>query len=73
MATARVLAKGQVVIPKEIRERAHLSPGDRVEVKMTEEGIVLVPLRKSHTEKSRGMVRGKLSLDDLEKLYAERP
>lgn len=73
MVTAKILAKGQVVIPKDVREKFQISPGDRVEVKMAKEGIVLVPLRKTRTEKFRGVVRGKLSLDDLEILYAEKP
>jgi len=73
MPTAKILAKGQVVIPKEVREKFQISPGDRVEVKMAKEGIVLVPLRKTRTEKFQGVVRGKLSWDDLEILYAEKP
>ncbi len=73
MATARVLAKGQVVIPKEIRRKTQISPGDRVEVKLSKEGILLIPLQRTHTERFRGIVRGKLSMRDLEAFYAERP
>jgi AbrB family looped-hinge helix DNA binding protein len=73
MTTAKILAKGQVVIPKDVREKFQISPGDRVEVKMAKDGIILVPLRKTRTEKFQGVVRGKLSLDDLETLYAEKP
>lgn len=43
MADARVRAKGQVTIPREIRERAHLEEGDPVEVEMVPEGILLKP------------------------------
>ncbi|MGI8407614.1 MAG: AbrB/MazE/SpoVT family DNA-binding domain-containing protein [Actinomycetota bacterium] len=43
MAETRVRAKGQLTIPREIRERAHLQEGDPVEVEMVPEGILLRP------------------------------
>lgn len=72
MPIARVLTKGQIVIPKELREKANISPGDKVEVKVTKEGIVISPIKKTYAEKFTGIVKGKLSLEDLEKLYAEK-
>jgi len=72
MLVARVLEKGQIVIPNEIRKKTNLVPGDKVEVKLTEEGIVILPFKKSYTESFRGHLKGKLSLEKLEKLYAEK-
>ncbi len=72
MPVAKVLAKGQVVIPKGIREEAKISPGDKVEVTLTKEGIVISPIKKTYTERFAGIVKGKLSLKELEELYAER-
>jgi AbrB family looped-hinge helix DNA binding protein len=72
MFVARVLEKGQIVIPKKARDKVKLSPGDKVEVKVTEEGIVILPFKKSYTESFKGHVKGKLSLKELEKLYAEK-
>lgn len=43
MANSRVRAKGQITIPREIRERAHLEEGDPVEVELVSEGILLKP------------------------------
>ncbi len=43
MPGTRMRAKGQVTIPQEIRERAHLEEGDPVEVEMVPEGILLKP------------------------------
>ena len=43
MPDAKVRAKGQVTIPQEIRERAHLEEGDPVEFEMVPEGILLRP------------------------------
>jgi len=40
--TGRIGAKGQVVIPKAIRDRANLHPGDEVDIELRDEEIVLV-------------------------------
>lgn len=72
MPIARVLAKGQIVIPKELREKAKISQGDKVEVKLTKDGILILPLKETHTLKYRGIVKGKLSLEQLETLYGEK-
>ncbi|MHB8482350.1 MAG: AbrB/MazE/SpoVT family DNA-binding domain-containing protein [Nitrospiria bacterium] len=72
MPTAQILAKGQIVIPKELREKARLSQGDKVEVRWTRKGIVISPIKKTHTLEFRGIVKGHLTLDDLENLYAAK-
>jgi antitoxin PrlF len=41
--TTTIRSKGQVTIPAEIREAAHLEEGDPVEVVVVEEGILLRP------------------------------
>ncbi len=43
MSISIVRAKGQITIPREVREAAHLREGDPVEVEMTREGILLRP------------------------------
>ena len=43
MSVSIVRAKGQVTIPQEVREAAHLEEGDPVEVEMTADGILLRP------------------------------
>jgi AbrB family looped-hinge helix DNA binding protein len=45
--TGRIGAKGQVVIPKPLRDRAHLQPGDTVDFELRNEEIVLVARRSS--------------------------
>lgn len=72
MIVARVLTKGQIVIPKEARQQMDISPGDKVEVKVTKEGIIISPIKMTFTEKFTGIVKGKLSLRELEELYAEK-
>lgn len=73
MATAKLLAKGQIVIPKAIRAKMNLSPGDRVEINLTQQGIVIQPVKKSYTETYKGIVTGRLSLDELEELHGTQP
>lgn len=43
MPTSIVRSKGQITIPREVREAAHLEEGDPVDVEMTDEGILLRP------------------------------
>ncbi len=40
MVLAKVLARGQLTIPQEIREKANLSPGDTVQVDIDEAGVI---------------------------------
>lgn len=44
--TSRIGAKGQVVIPKPLRDRAGLHPGAEVEFELRDDAIVLVPQRQ---------------------------
>jgi antitoxin PrlF len=41
-ATTRITAKGQVTVPKRIRELIGLKPGDKVEVRATASGGVYI-------------------------------
>jgi AbrB family looped-hinge helix DNA binding protein len=57
--TGRIGAKGQVVIPKALRDRAHLHPGDEVDFELRDETIVLtarrIPAQLGGRFKSTGM------------------
>ena len=44
--TGRVGAKGQVVIPKAIRDMTNLHPGDEVDFELRDEQIVIVARRR---------------------------
>jgi AbrB family looped-hinge helix DNA binding protein len=43
MMSMRVQAKGQVTIPKEIREKLNVQPGDLVVFVETDEGVMVKP------------------------------
>ena len=44
MATTTVSSKGQVVIPRHLREKHRLTSGTRLQVNETDEGLVLSPI-----------------------------
>lgn len=48
--TGRIGAKGQVVIPKAIRDQLALKPGDEVEFDLRREEVVLVPVARTGRE-----------------------
>jgi AbrB family looped-hinge helix DNA binding protein len=47
MATTTVSSKGQVVIPRHLREKHRLTSGVRLQVSETDEGLVLSPIRRA--------------------------
>ena len=57
MARARVTSKGQITIPKEVRERLGLRPGDEVEFVEDADGM---RLQKEVAESPFGQYRGYL-------------
>jgi AbrB family looped-hinge helix DNA binding protein len=56
MNTVRISPKYQVVIPKEIRERMKLRPGQKITMFLFEDRIEMVPLRPLN--KMRGFLKG---------------
>ena len=56
METVTISPKFQVVIPKGIRERLKLSPGQKVHALLHEDRIELIPVRPMRT--MRGFLKG---------------
>lgn len=46
MATATLTSKGQITLPKTVRERLGVEAGDRIEFIESERGFVVVPATK---------------------------
>lgn len=66
-ATAKVGRRGQITLPKEVRERLSLEEGQRLAFVSTEEGVTLLPM----TETLRDM-RGAVMVDAPEDFGAVR-
>ncbi len=56
METVTISTKFQVVIPKSIRERLRLKPGQKVQAIAYDERIELIPVRAA--KELRGVLRG---------------
>lgn len=48
-----VSERGQVVIPKKIRETVHMDKGDELEIEVVGETIILKPIRRFKAKKWR--------------------
>ncbi len=70
MPTAKVSAKGWVVIPRELRERAGIREGEMVHVMELGGLVTLVPVARHPLAAARGMLAGGPSL--AEALLRER-
>ncbi|MDI3474897.1 MAG: hypothetical protein PWQ79_726 [Thermococcaceae archaeon] len=63
MVTVKVSSKGQIVLPKSIREKFGIRPGDEVEVLDFGDEIVIVPIKKDM--KLRGLVKFEKSVKEI--------
>lgn len=62
----RLSSKGQLVIPKTIRESLRLKNGDQFQVRVVDGRIVLEPVAKGLVEKLHGKYTGHNLLTELE-------
>jgi AbrB family looped-hinge helix DNA binding protein len=62
MATVTVSKKGWVVIPREIRERYGIRPGDKVEIVDYAGRIAIIPALEDPVRQGRGLLKGGPSL-----------
>ncbi len=59
MATATMTSKGQMTLPKEVRDRLGLHPGDQLEFVFSPDGRLEVMPRTIHVEKLFGLLHRK--------------
>lgn len=75
MATATITSKGQITIPKEVREALGVGSGDRVEFVAQEKGVYKVVAATRDVSHLKGLVakpRRPVSLDAMKKAVARR-
>lgn len=65
MNTVTISPKYQVVIPKAIRERLALTPGDRMEMIQLSDRIELIPIKSAKA--LRGIIKGVKNTFEREK------
>lgn len=73
---ATITSKGQVTVPKAIRDRLHLSPGDRIEFLVDEDGAVRVIPVTATLRQLKGMVQKPeraVSLSEMEEAISQGP
>jgi AbrB family looped-hinge helix DNA binding protein len=56
MATATITSKGQVTIPKKIRDKLGLKPGDMLNFELESANTVVVTAKKKHFNEAYGML-----------------
>ena len=50
MPMTTMTSKGQMTLPKAVRDKLHLKPGDRLDVRVEERQIILTPKTRSLDE-----------------------
>ena len=66
---ATITSKGQITLPKALRERLHLAPGDRVELIVDDNDVVRMVPRTTSVTRLKGMLprpARPVSLEDIE-------
>lgn len=57
MPTATVTSKGQVTIPKSVRDLMHIDAGDQIDFVVTDRGDILVRIVSLDVRELRGLLR----------------
>ncbi len=66
MTTARITSKGQITIPKEVRDRLGVEAGDLLEFRFAEGHLEVRPVRRRRLEEFRGGFRVSQAYDFAE-------
>lgn len=67
MAQVTLSSKNQIVIPKEVREKLGLKPGDKIAVGVRDDGAYIFKAPKKYSEALIGIARGVYGPDYLKK------
>ncbi len=67
----KVAKKGQIVIPKPLRDRFRIRQNSRVMLVATEEGVLIKPVHQKPWSGLRGLIKGSLTIEELDHLLEE--
>ena len=62
MKVVNVSPKGQILIPKTLREKYSVTPGSKVQILETQNGLVIKPAPKDPIDAACGFLEGDFSL-----------
>jgi AbrB family looped-hinge helix DNA binding protein len=68
MASSRITSKGQITVPKAIRETLGVEPGDRIAFRVQEDGRVVVEPETVDLRSLRGVLKPRrrgVSVEDM--------
>lgn len=74
MTTATLSSKGQITIPKKIRDLYHLEPGDKIEFLEDDRGLVTIWPVTENVTKLKGMIakpNKPVSLEEMNRAILE--
>ncbi len=71
MFLTKISSKGQIVIPKAIREKLRIEPGTYFDVRLENEDIILTPMKSTPIQRLYKRFAGESILDKLEKEHAD--
>jgi antitoxin PrlF len=73
-AASTVTSKGQITIPKQIRDRLRLEPGHRVEFQVDRQGQIIMRAKNVDIRDLKGILRSKrktpLSIEEMNEAIA---
>jgi|HubBroStandDraft_5_1064220.scaffolds.fasta_scaffold216775_2 antitoxin PrlF len=74
IAVSTVTSKGQITIPKQIRDRLRLQPGHRVEFEVDRQGHVVMRAKNVDIRELKGIIRSTrkspLSIEEMNEAIA---
>jgi AbrB family looped-hinge helix DNA binding protein len=69
MPTSTLTTKGQITLPKQVREKLHLQPGDRVDFVVEADGEIRVRASRTDVRELKGLLhqpgRKSVSLEEM--------
>lgn len=71
MLATKISSKGQVVVPKVLRDKLKIKPGTFFHVHLERDNIVLTPVKSTPLERLYGKFAGETILDEFEADHAE--